>query len=308
MQEGVAGNAETLPDFDKLWNYEDPAGTEQKLVAVLGDARSSGNISYLVQLLTQIARTQGLQEKVDESHKTLDDAEGMLEDGMSVARVRYLLARGRAHNGIPRPNAPDVEIKRKKARPFFLQAWELAKVHGEDRWALDAAHMMGIIEPPEQALEWSHKAIALAESTDDPEARRWLGPLYNNTGWTYHDSGNYANALVLFEKSLEFRKVQGQEREWRIARWTVARCWRSMGRVSEALDEQQKLIQDGETATEPSGYVFEEVGECLHQLGRTVEAKEPFARAYEILSKDDWMVRNESDRLDRLKDLGGVGD
>ena len=51
----------TLPDFDALWDYEQPAKTEVAFRALLSQAEASGNPSYYIELLTQIARTQGLQ-------------------------------------------------------------------------------------------------------------------------------------------------------------------------------------------------------------------------------------------------------
>jgi hypothetical protein len=35
-----------------------------------------------------------------------------------------------------------------RGRAFFLEAWELANRLGEDALAVDAAHMLGIVEPP----------------------------------------------------------------------------------------------------------------------------------------------------------------
>ena len=57
-----------------MWDYNDPAGTGKKFLELLPDAKASGDRSYLAQLLTQIARTRGLQMKFDEAHKTLDEA------------------------------------------------------------------------------------------------------------------------------------------------------------------------------------------------------------------------------------------
>src|SRR5204863_234264 len=72
--------------------------------------------------------------------------------------------------------------QRDDSRPYFLEAWRIASESGEDRHAIDAAHMMGIIEPPETKLDWNIAALSLAENSPDPKARRWLGSLYNNIG------------------------------------------------------------------------------------------------------------------------------
>jgi tetratricopeptide (TPR) repeat protein len=237
-----------LPDFDAMWDYDDPAGTEAKFREVIPQAEVSGDVSYHAQLLTQIARTQGLQRNFEGAHKTLDEVEGMLTEDLVAAKIRYLLERGRVYNSANEPEA---------AEPLFLEAWEVGRAAGEDDYALDAAHMMAIVESPEEQLVWAEKAMDLAEKTTDEHAKRWLGPLYNNTGWSYHDLGQYEKALDLFEKSLAFRQERQDANGTRIAKWTIARAYRSLGRLDEALEMQETLAEEREAeGLEPSGYVF----------------------------------------------------
>jgi hypothetical protein len=159
-----------LIDFDSLWDYGDPAATEQRfrqLLPTIGAADQSRHIQLLhIQLLTQIARTQGLQRNFDQAHATLDEAERILAGDYTQARIRYLLERGRVFNSSGQPDA---------ARPLFLAAWELAGAAGEDFYAIDAAHMLGIVEPVEAGLAWNLKALDLAETTADARAAlAWL--------------------------------------------------------------------------------------------------------------------------------------
>src|SRR5690606_19946505 len=58
-----------LPDFDALWDYSQPAATETKFREILPLAQESGDLSYRLQLETQIARALGLQQKFDEAHR-----------------------------------------------------------------------------------------------------------------------------------------------------------------------------------------------------------------------------------------------
>src|ERR1041385_8978071 len=91
-----------MADFDKLWNYGDPAATEQKFRELLPQARAANDPENLAQLLTQIARTQSLQANFPAAHETLDEVERMIaEHPLALARVRYFLERGRTFNGIP---------------------------------------------------------------------------------------------------------------------------------------------------------------------------------------------------------------
>ncbi len=284
----------SLSEFDKLWDYDNPAETEQKLRDLLPAAEKSSDKAYLLELLTQIARTQGLQRKFADAHKTLDSVESALQSDMKRARVRYLLERGRVFNSSKQPDS---------ARPFFLDAFALAQEAHEESLAVDAAHMMAIIEPPDKQIEWNLKAMNLAEESTDPRAQKWLGSLYNNLGWTFHDIGQYDEALELFQKGAQFREAHQQPKELRIAKWCVGRCLRSLGRVSEALETQKALLNEHKVAGSSDGYVQEELGECLLLLHREAESRPYFACAFDELSKDAWMVENEAYRLNRLKEL-----
>lgn len=286
-----------LPDFDSLWDYDHPYVTERKFRELLPAAVDSQDLSYLAMLLTQIARAEGLQRKFDDAHKTLDRVEKVLPEVDNKAKVRYMLERGRVFNS---------SGKVEDARPLFLQAFDLAVRSKEDVCAVDAAHMMAIVEPTEMQLQWNLKALAVAESSEDEKARRWKGSLYNNIGWTYFDQRQYEEALFMFEKALRIREEQGDPVNIRVARWSVAKVLRMMGHTEEALEMQQQLLQEYEAAGQRSGYVYEEIAECMLVEGREHEAQGWFAAAYEELSRDPW-VANEHERLSRLKELGKPG-
>ncbi|KAF0246193.1 MAG: hypothetical protein FD180_935 [Planctomycetota bacterium] len=287
--------------INKLWNFGDPAATEARFVEVLGRADYAPGTAARAELMTQVARSQGLQRRFDEARRTLAEADSLiasLGDAAKVALVRWHLERGRTDNSSKTGD---------RGRADFLKALELAQAAGEENLACDAAHMMAIIEPPDAALEWSARAISMAEAATSEKARNWLGPLYNNTGWTHHDRKEFPKALELFEKSLAFRTERKQEAEIRIAKWTIARCLRSLGRLEEALTRQLALHAEFEAAKKTDGFVFEELGECLLALNRAAEAKPWFAKAHAELSKDDWLAANEKPRIDRLAELAKSG-
>lgn len=287
--------APVLPNFDSFWNYGDPAASEMKFKEFLPEAEEFDQPGYTAALLSQLARSQGLQGKFEEALGTLEAAESMLGEDTETARIRCLLERGRVMNS---------SGKKKEAIPFFLEAWEKALEAGEDFHAVDAAHMLAIATSPEEQLAWSEKAMKVAEETQDKRAKGWLGPLYNNTGWTYHDMGDYEKALEIFEKSLVWRENAGDEQGTRIARWTIGRTYRSLGRVEEALAAQEALLAEFEAAeAAPDGYVFEEIAENQLLLGNEAEAKKNFGTAYELLSKDQWLMENEKERMERMKKL-----
>jgi len=296
--------AAPLPDFDKLWDDAHPAATEQKFAALVPQATAANNKDYLAQLLTQLARTQSLQLKLEEAHKTLDEAKNLLTADLKRASVRYLLERGRAFNGLPSAFDATNEPKYAQARECFLAAWETAKVAGEDFYAADAAHMMALVTPPLEALSWNETAITFIEQSKDDRTKKWLGPLLNNTGWAYHDLGKYAEALPYFEKDTVYRTSLNKLPQARIARWSAAVMLRKLGQTQDALVRQLVLEKEWAEAGKPDGYVFEEIAESHLALGNPAEAKKYFALAYAQLSPDDTLQQTEPKRLERLKTLG----
>jgi tetratricopeptide (TPR) repeat protein len=291
-----AAEADDLPDFDKLWDHGDPAGTEAEFREILAQAEASEDVSYHLQLLTQIARTQGLQGRYEEAHATLDEVEKELTTELTTARIRYLLERGRVLNSSGHPA---------DASPFFLKAWELSAAAGEDFRAVDAAHMMGIVAPLEDQLTWNLKAMQRAEGSEDERARAWLGSLYNNIGFTYLEQEDYAAALESFQKGWDWRKARDNAEATRIAKWTVAHTLRKMGQVEKALSMQRELEKERAEAEAPGGFVFEEIAECLLAEGKTDAARPYFAKAYDLLKDVGWIAQSDPERLERLRELGG---
>ena len=284
--------------FDKLWNYQDPGATREKFEALLDGEGSDWPTDLRLQLMTQIARTFGLQRDFESSHAILDEVEEALPEGPSVARIRYSLERGRSFRSNKQGN---------ESRPHFTAAWETSLSTGESYYAVDAAHMLGILEQGQESLDWNSKAMDAAEASDDPRAKRWLGALYNNTGWTHHENGNYDLAMGMWVKAEAWHKEFGNARSHRIALWTIARCERSLGNFERALQLQRDIlalnIDKGET-----GYTHEEVAENLWALGKRDESRAHFQTASEILGADEWLQANESERLARLKRLADGAD
>jgi tetratricopeptide (TPR) repeat protein len=187
----------------------------------------------------------------------------------------------------------------------FAAAWELARTLGEDGLAVDAAHMLALVDAPPGEGTWHTRALDLADTSPDPDARRWRGSLWNNIGWARFEAGDVGGALAAFETALAARREQGKPRETRIAEWSVARCLRALGRPAEALAIHERLTAETAAAGDPEdGYGAEEIGECLLALGRGEEARPHFARASQLLAADGWLASHEPDRIARLERLG----
>jgi uncharacterized protein (DUF885 family) len=253
-----------LPDFREMWNF---------------------------QLDTQIARTYSLTGEFDDAHKVLDTLEPKLETAEPVVTVRYLLERGRTFNSAKRKD---------EARPLFHRAWDVARRGSMDGLAVDAAHMMGIVEPKESSIAWNTRALAYAEASEDPAAQRWLGSLYNNIGWTYHDAGEYQRALSFFEAGLQWRSKQDAVAPKRIAAWSVARAYRSLKRYDDALKLQLDLEKQWDADAKPDGFVYEELAELYLVKGDEATARTYFAKAHPLLAAMGWIDDKRMKRIARL--------
>jgi tetratricopeptide (TPR) repeat protein len=278
-----------LADFDKLWDYNDPAATERRFREILPAAEKSGDRSYHAQLLTQIARTQGLQDRFDEAHATLDSVEKMLADDLKLARVCYLLERGRVFNSSGHSA---------KAMPLFEEAWKLAETGKFARFAVDAVHMLAIAAPTaKEQIDWNLRGIELVGV--EPSQKRWLNALYNNLGESYAKAGEYAKALDAFEK---LATINGGDM------YTLkdqARMLRLMGRVDRAAEVIRPIHERLEREGKRDGWISEEHAECLLAAGRSDEATPHFRVAYELLKPDAWVLKNEPAKLERLRRLAG---
>lgn len=288
---------EASDSLASLWNFGDPKASESRFRAWLDRPDVADSPEDSAEGLTQLARALGLQRRFDEAEAELQRAETLLDTRPAQrTRVRLLLERGRILN-----SAGD----RVGAKPLFLAAWELASATPCDDLAVDAAHMVAIVEEPPNQAAWNEKALSLARSSTDPAARRWVGSLLNNLAWNCHDAGETQRALELFEEALAFRREQGDEEGIRIARWSVARAKRTLGRLEEALAEQLSILESMAGSLE-DGYVSEEIGECLLALGRAAESLPHFANAHRLLSQDPWLAQNEPGRLERLGRLAAA--
>jgi len=284
-----------MPGLDDLWDYDDPAASEARFRTAIDAAEAGGDPAAADEARTQLARAFGLQGRFEVGHGVLDrvDTDHPADDRI---RVRARLERGRIWR-----SSGDVAAS---VAPFE-GAWELARMLGDDGLAVDAAHMLAIVDAPPGEATWHELALELADTSLEPAARRWRGSLWNNIGWARFAAGDLDGALAAFETALGARREQRQPGESRVAEWCVARCVRALGRPAEALAVQERLAEETAAAGDPeSGFGAEEIGECLLDLGREEEARPYLARAAELLGVDAWLAEHEPDRIARLRRLG----
>ena len=275
----------------KFWDYGNPDVSEERFRQLL---QNSENPHDKALIHTQIARTFSLRGEFSKANTSLAEAIKLIEEDQSDEMALYLLEKGRTFN-----SSGDKE----SALTLFQRAWETARITGNDYIAVDAAHMAAIAANLEDQMQWHMKALLLAEASESPEAGNWLGSLYNNIGWTYFNEEQYDKALSMFQKAVEFRRTRGDREKLWIAKWMVARTYRAMGRLDAALIIQQQLEKEQILAgLTPDAYVYEELAE-LYFKKSDGRAGSYFELAYEALSKDEWLVKNEPERVDRLRKM-----
>lgn len=291
--------AEVSETIDRLWNYDDPAASEARFRVEAAKAPPGSRES--LELQTQIARAQGLQRAFDAAHRTLDAVEAKLEGAAARVRVRYLLERGRVHNS---SGAPE------RAVPLFTDAASAAAADpdpGAEFYRIDALHMLGIAAPASSRMSWNQEALRLAERSKDPRARGWRASLGNNLGWLYFERGDPSTALAYWQRALVAREALGDAHRTRIARWTVARGMRAVGRFDEAQAIQMSLAEELDRTGAPDGYVFEELAELAIARGDRTAAADWAARALPLLAADAGFAAREPGRIARLKELAATG-
>jgi tetratricopeptide (TPR) repeat protein len=245
-----------------LWDFDDLDGTWERLEQALGRQASAAGRA---EVLTQLARVQGLRGDLVAGDRLLDEAETESADS-PLARVRVLLERGRLRRSGGDPQS---------ARPLFAAAFDLATEAAEEALAADAAHMAALAAADRSELvAWTRRGVELAERATDPDARYWLGPLLNNLGWASFTAGRYEEALAAFQGALRARERDPSRRaEIEVARYAVAKSLRVLGRPAAAAALLEEAVAWTRTVGEPDGWFHEELAEAYAALGREAHAR-----------------------------------
>jgi tetratricopeptide (TPR) repeat protein len=290
--------ADVSATIDLLWDYGRPEASEARFRAER--ATRPERSREVLELDTQIARAQALQRQFDAAHATLDAIAPALPTAPPRVHVRYLLERGRAWNS---SGAPE------KAVPLFADAARRATAdpsEGSGFYAIDALHMLGIAAPADERLDWNLKALDAAEGATDPRARGWRASLLNNLGWTMLERNDAAAALGYWERALAAREASGDAERIRVARWTVARGLRAVGRLDDAERLQLALATELDRERRADGYVFEELAEIAVARNDAATAATWAAKAHAELSQDTGLAASDPARLARLKKLSAA--
>jgi len=272
------------------WDFDDLDATERRFRARL-DAASDGGAR--AEILTQLARVEGLRGDVGDGERLLCEAEATA-GATAMARVRIDLERGRILL-----SGGDAAA----ALPYFESAFAAAREAGEGFLAADAAHMAALAASDRAGfVAWTKRGIELAESDDG--ARYWLGPLLNNLGWEHFGSGEHEEALDAFARALLAREEDPENAEpIALARYAVGKALRALGRPDEAAALVEQAVAWADAEGRPDGWYHEELAEIYAALGRGDDAREHASRALELLPAADPGFETDVERSTRLRKL-----
>jgi tetratricopeptide (TPR) repeat protein len=263
MLSAFASTAMAL-DINALWDYSNPALSEQRFIAALDQASADQKLV----LQTQIARTYGLRRNFSKARELLARIEPALQSASAEVQARYFLELGRTYASPVHAKDARTAANLDAARRNFLHAHEIAAGARLDFLAIDALHMMAAVDPePDRQLEWNNKAVAYMERSDQADAREWEGSLRNNIGYALHLKGEYEAALAQFRLSRAAYERAGRVRDVRIADWMIAWTYRVQKKYAEALAIQLDLERAWDADGESDPYVFEELEQLYRALG-----------------------------------------
>jgi len=257
-------------DVTPLWDFSKPELSEQRFRAALQSA--SGDDALILQ--TQIARTYGLRKDFETARALLKAIEPQLPGAGREVRVRYALELGRTYASATHPPELQTPQSKERARSAYQSALDQARAARLDGLAIDAIHMLAFVDTtPADQLKWAQQALAVVESSAQPEAKRWEASIRNNLGYALHQLGRYDEALAQFKAAVELRERGTNVEATRSAHWMVAWTLRAMGRNDEALAIQLRLERECDAAGQPDPYVFEELETLYRSKGDNERAR-----------------------------------
>jgi len=252
--------SEQLKEADNTFRTGKYAEALELYKALANEAEVAGQVSIQMEALAQCARMVSLTSRDFEAcAEYLSQVESAGNDTYPSGWSRYLGVRGIYERELG---------QQEKCIATFAEMRDYCKAHDLPGRAVDAIHHMALAAPLTEQPKYALEAIDIAEHGTD-ETRRWLGPLWNNLGNTYHDLGVYEEALKAFEKAKYYHGLGEREMPKMMADWAVARALRMVGSVGKAeamLKETQawaERLREGEGGKQ----AYEFIGMCKQELG-----------------------------------------
>ena len=265
-----------------LWDFNDIDISLSRFESALADPEYAHEIDGVQ---TQIARCYGLKKEFEKADDMMTPVGENLDSKSDLIQAYYYIETGRILN---------LDRKPAEAKPYFLKAIDIAEHGGLQTKSVlvDALHMMAIIEP-RNARKWNDEAFQIVEKSRDPAVTKWKASLCNNLGWSFFDERDFEQALDYFTLALSERVTIQQKKDITIARWCVARVHRQLGNWDQALHMQEHNLKE----TPDDHFVHEELALIYAAFDNKDAAKLHAVKALAVLEKDDWITKEDPERL-----------
>ena len=271
-----------------LWDFDDLDGSQARFREQLADETTDPGRA---EVLTQLARIQGLRDDFEEGDALLDEAVRLASGSRPVA-ARVDLERGRLRRSSGDPDA---------ARPLFESAYATALDTAQYFLAADAAHMAALVAGDRDGfLAWTNRGLDVADTYAG--ASYWAASLLNNLGWEHYDAGELDAALDAFERALAARERDAENAgAIEIALYAVGKTLRTLGRSTEAVLLLERALASAQARDHEDGWLHEELAEEYSALGRHTEASTQARLAIPLLERDDPSFAEDAERSARLE-------
>ncbi|MCA8936785.1 MAG: tetratricopeptide repeat protein [Planctomycetes bacterium] len=188
-------------------------------------AKAESNNQVLVEALSQVARMYSIATEFEEGRVWLTKAEAYADPDEPLGWSRFLGVQGRLFWQDEKDN--------EKAKATFIEMYEYCGEQNLYSRQLDAAHMVALVAPPEEQVQWALNAIQAAEKAGE---KGWLAVLWNNLGWTYEEQGNYEKMLDALINARKFHHEVGNDHSKLVADFGVGRAYWRNGQLAEARE------------------------------------------------------------------------
>lgn len=303
---GGGGKEDTLESMlaaaEDLFDAGQHADAAAAFEGVADEALAADEEILYVEACAMAARSHLAGGDVEMGHTWLVRAAAKASDSEPAGWSRYLSVRGRFEW-----KRGDLETATETFEDLFLfceqnEFWERA---------VDASNMAAITGPPGEVFDWSERGIEIAERGG---LTRWLGPLWNNLGWNYHDEGMYDEAYGALVKAREYHYMNERELPRLIADYSVAHVMMKQGRLDEAGVEMRKVLRwatrlndDGDpNALEWMGFSRWDLGEMALASGEREEGAAMLAQALgelETAGMPNWDPNRWAEKVARCEEV-----
>lgn len=289
-----------LQNADQLFQSRNYKKARLLYLQILESPRNETDIDQETRLeaMAQLARTYLILDEKEHGRNWLTrTAELVNPDNYPKAWARYLGVLGRFQ-------WKDSNLA--TATATFKTMYDFCNKNKLYDHAVDAAHMIAITAPQNEQITWAKRGIEAAQKGN---MTNWLGPLYNNLGWSYDEMGKHKQALDALQNARKYHYQNKNELPKLIADYSIAVQYRKLSNINKALkwltpaqEWADKLYNQNPTQdhAEWVGHTHSELAEIALLQNNINQAKKQFAIALEKLKEakmPDW----DPDAFNELK-------